>query len=147
MVPKIRKGGYVPFFVTEKRRSEQALMSMITEAYVNGVSTRKIERLAKELGIENISASQVSQINKGLDKQIQAFRNRTLQKVYPFVWVDALYEKVRNEEGHVVSTAIMVAYRVTMEGHREILALEPFMSESKATWQAFFDKLKRRGVE
>jgi len=147
MVPKIRKGGYVPFFVTEKRRSEQALMAMVKEAWVNGVSTRKIERLAKELGIENISASQVSQINKGLDEQIEAFRSRPLQTLYPLVWVDALYEKVRNHEGRVVSTAIMVAYGVTMEGSREILAVEPFVSESKATWKAFFDKLKYRGIE
>ena len=78
MVPKIRKGGYIPFFITEKRRSEQALISMIKEAYINGVSTRKIERLAKELGIENISASQVSQINKGLDEQIREFREHPL---------------------------------------------------------------------
>lgn len=147
MVPKIRKGGYVPFFVTEKKRSEQALMAMVKEAWVNGVSTRKIEHLAKELGIENISASQVSQINKGLDEQIEVFRNRPLQKIYPFVWVDALYEKVRNQEGRVISTAIMVAYGVTMDGDREILAVEPFVSESTTTWKAFFDKLKQRGVE
>lgn len=147
MVPKVRKGGYVPFFITERKRSEQALMSLVKEAYVNGVSTRKIERLAKELGIENISASQVSQINKGLDEHVQAFRERPLQKRYPFVWVDALYEKVRNREGRVVSTAIMIAYGVTTDGVREILAIEPFVSESTATWSAFFAKLKQRGVE
>jgi transposase-like protein len=147
MIPKIRKGGYIPFFITEKRRSEQALISMVKEAYVNGVSTRKIERLAKELGIENISASQVSQINKGLDEQVEEFRNRSLEKEYPFVWVDALYEKVRNYEGRVVSTAIMIAYGVTLEGRREVLAIEPFRAETTETWKAFFDKLKERGVE
>jgi len=147
MIPKIRKGGYIPFFITEKRRSEQALISMVKEAYVNGVSTRKIERLAKELGIENISASQVSQINKGLDEQVEEFRNRPLQKEYPFVWVDALYEKVRNYEGRVVSTAIMIAYGISLEGKREVLAIEPFVNESYETWKAFFDKLKQRGVE
>ncbi|HIP59757.1 MAG TPA: IS256 family transposase [Campylobacterales bacterium] len=147
MIPKIRKGGYIPFFITEKRRSEQALISMIKEAYVNGVSTRKIERLAKELGIDNISASQVSQINKGLDKQVEEFRNRPLEKEYPFVWVDALYEKVRNYEGRVVSSAIMIAYGVTMEGKREVLAIEPFSAETTETWKAFFDRLKERGVE
>jgi len=119
---------------------------MVKEAYVNGVSTRKIERLAKELGIENISASQVSQINKGLDEQVEEFRNRALQKEYPFVWVDALYEKVRNYEGRVVSTAIMIAYGVTLEGKREVLAIEPFINESYETWKNFFDKLKQRGV-
>jgi len=147
MIPKIRKGGYIPFFITEKRRSEQALISMVKEAYVNGVSTRKIERLAKEMGIENISASQVSQINKGLDEQVEAFRNRPLEKSYPFVWVDALYEKVRNPEGRVVSTAIMIAYGVTLEGRREVLAIEPFRAETAETWRAFFEKLKARGVE
>jgi len=147
MIPKIRKGGYIPFFITEKRRSEQALISMVKEAYVNGVSTRKIERLAKQIGIENMSASQVSQINKGLDEQVEAFRNRRLEKSYPFVWVDALYEKVRNPEGRVVSTAIMIAYGVTLEGRREVLAIEPFRAETAQTWRAFFEKLKARGVE
>lgn len=147
MIPKIRKGGYIPFFITEKRRSEQALIAMVQEAYVNGVSTRKIERLAKEMGIENISASQVSQINKGLDEQVEAFRRRPLQKEYPFVWVDALYEKIRNHEGRVVSTALMVAYGVTPEGNREVLAIEPFVAETTETWKSFFDRLKARGVE
>lgn len=146
MIPKIRKGGYVPFFITEKRRSEQALIAMVQEAYVNGVSTRKIERLAKELGIENISASQVSQINKGLDEQVKEFRNRPLQKEYPFVWVDALYEKVRDYDGKVVSTAIMIAYGVNLKGKREVLAIEPFINESYETWKNFFNKLKNRGV-
>ena len=147
MIPKIRKGGYIPFFITEKRRSEQALISMIKEAYVNGVSTRKIETIAKELGIENISASQVSQINKGLDEQVQEFRNRPLQKEYPFIWVDALYEKIRDYDGKVVSTAIMIAYGVNLEGKREVLAIEPFINESYDTWKSFFDKLKDRGVK
>ena len=147
MIPKVRKGGYIPFFITERKRSEQALISMVQEAYINGVSTRKIERLAKELGIENISASQVSQINKGLDEQVEMFRTRSLERTYPFVWVDALYEKIRNREGRVVSTAMMIAYGVTLEGKREILSVEPFVNESTATWKAFFDKLKMRGVE
>jgi transposase-like protein len=147
MIPKIRKGGYIPFFITEKKRSEQALMSMIKEAYVNGVSTRKIERLAKKLGIENISASQVSQINKGLDEQVQEFRNRPLQQTYPFVWVDALYEKIRDYDGKIVSTAIMIAYGINNEGKREVLAIEPFVNESFETWKYFFNKLKNRGLE
>ncbi|WP_187648311.1 IS256 family transposase [Nitrosophilus labii] len=147
MIPKIRKGGYIPFFITEKRRSEQALISMVKEAYVNGISTRKIERLAKELGIENISASQVSQINKGLDEQVEKFRNRSLEKEYPNARVDALYEKVRDYEGRVVSTAIMIAYGVTLEGKREVLAIEPFINESYETWRNFFERLKERGLQ
>jgi len=146
MVPKLRKGGYIPFFITEKKRAEQALMSVIQEAYINGVSTRKIERLAKEMGIDNISASQVSDINKGLNEQVAEFRNRPLKKEYPFIWVDALYEKIRSN-GRVVSTAIMIAYAVGMDGKREVLAIEPFYSESNESWRAFFSKLKQRGLQ
>lgn len=146
LVPKVRKGGYVPFFVTEKKRSEQALISMIQEAFVNGVSTRKVERLAKKLGIENISAGQVSEINKGLNEQVDAFRTRPLDSEYPFIWIDAVYEKIR-DNGRVCNHAIMVAYGVNMQGHREILAVEPMWDESTATWGLFFDKLKNRGVK
>jgi len=115
MVPKLRRGGYVPFFVTARKRSEEALISIIQEAYINGVSTRKIERVAKEMGIEGISASQVSSINKGLDEQVEAFRNRSLQEEYPFIYVDALYEKIRSNN-RVVSTAMMIAYGVGKRG-------------------------------
>jgi transposase-like protein len=80
LVPKLRKGGYIPFFVTEKKRSEQALLQVVQEAFINGVSTRKIDRLAKQLGIENISASQVSEINKGLDEQVAEIRSRALDE-------------------------------------------------------------------
>ncbi len=96
MVPKIRNGGYIPFFVEARKRSEAALMNVIQEAYINGVSTRKIEKLAKTLGIESISRSQVSAITKDLNEQVEAFRNRTLNKEYPVLWVDALYEKIRD---------------------------------------------------
>ena len=96
MVPKIRNGGYIPFFVEAKKRSEAALMNVIQEAYVNGVSTRKIEKLTKTLGIESISHSQVSAITKDLNEQVEAFRNRDLETTYPVLWVDALYEKIRD---------------------------------------------------
>lgn len=79
MVPKVRKGGYIPFFITERKRSELALIQVIQEAYVQGVSTRKIEKLAKKLGIENISRSQVSEMSKGLNEQAEAFRKRARQ--------------------------------------------------------------------
>ena len=146
VVPKVRKGGYIPFFVTEKKRSEQALMSMVKEAFVNGVSTRKVERLAKALGIENMSAGQVSNINKGLDEQVAEFRERPLDATYPFIWVDALYEKVR-ENGRVISMAILVVYGVTLSGKREILAVEPMYEESTATWSSLFKQLKTRGLK
>jgi putative transposase len=146
VIPKVRKGGYIPFFVTDKKRSEQALMSMVREAFVNGVSTRKIERLAKSLGIENMSAGQVSEINKGLDEQVAQFRERKLDKTYPFIWVDALYEKVR-ENGRVISMAILVVYGVNVKGEREVLAVEPMYEESTETWSQLFVKLKNRGLK
>ena len=80
LVPKLRQGGYVPFFVTEKKRSEQALMQVVQEAFINGVSTRKMERLAQSLGIEGISAGQVSAMTKSLDEQVAQFRSRPLEK-------------------------------------------------------------------
>lgn len=145
-IPKLRKGGYIPFFITERRRSEQALIALIQEAFINGVSTRKIERLARSLGIENISASQVSEINKGLSEQVEYFRTRPLESEYPFLWIDALYEKVR-DNGRVISMALMIAYGINREGKRDILAIEPMYEESEETWREFFRKLKKRGVQ
>jgi len=78
LVPRVRKGGYIPFFVSERRRSEQALIAVVQEAFINGVSTRKIERLAHAMGIENISAAQVSEFNRDLDALVEAFRSRPL---------------------------------------------------------------------
>jgi putative transposase len=131
-IPKLRKGGYIPFFVTERKRSEQALISLVQEAFINGVSTRKIERLAQSLGIENISASQVSEINKGLSEQVKSFRTRSLEPEYPFLWIDALYEKVR-DNGRVISIALMIAYGINRQGKRDILAIEPMYEESEET--------------
>jgi putative transposase len=108
------------------------------------VSTRKIERLAKSLGVENLSASQVSEINKGLDEQVEAFRSRPLAAEYPILWVDALYEKIR-DDGKVISEAILVIYGVNFEGKREILAVKPMYEESEASWGSLFENLKARG--
>jgi putative transposase len=146
VVPKIRKGGYVPFFISERRRSEQALIAVVQEAFINGVSTRKIERLARAMGIENISASQVSEFNKELDAQVADFRTRPLEEEYPFLWIDALYQKVW-VEGRVVSVAMMIACGVNPVGTREILAVEPMFDESEDSWRVFFRKLKTRGMK
>ncbi len=146
LVPKLRQGGYVPFFVTEKKRSEQALIQVVQEAFINGVSTRKVERLAQSLGIEGISAGQVSTMTKELDEQVTQFRSRPLEREYPAIWVDALYEKIRFD-GRVISMAAMVVAGITVEGHREILACEPMMSESEETYRSLFNNLKERGLE
>ncbi len=146
LVPKVRKGGYVPFFVTERKRSEQALMQVVQEAFINGVSTRKIERLAKSLGIESISAGQISQINKGLNEQVEEFRQRPLQKTYPVIWLDALYEKIR-DNGRVYNMAVLVVCGINLEGKREILAVEPMYEESEASYTSLINGLKSRGLE
>jgi len=145
LVPKVRKGGYIPFFVTERKRSEAALLSLVQEAFINGVSTRKIERLARSLGIESISASQVSEITRGLDERVEEFRCRELKAEYPFLWIDAVYEKVRSS-GRVESVAVMIAYGVDREGQREVLAVEPMWEESEDSWREFMRKLKKRGL-
>lgn len=145
-VPKLRKGGYVPFFVTEKSRSETALLQVIQEAYIHGVSTRKIKKLASKLGIESISRSQVSHITQELNEQVEAFRNRPLAPIYPVLWVDALYEKIR--DGHrVVNMAVQVVVGMDKEGKREILAIEPMQDESEATYNTLFEGLKARGLQ
>ena len=146
LVPKVRKGGYVPFFVNAYKRSEAALVSVVQEAYVNGISTRKIERLAEKLGIEGISRSQVSEMTKGLNEQVEAFRKRPLDwHEYPILWADALYEDVR-VDGHVVSEAIIVVCGVDEHGKRDILAVEPMAEESFDTYKVVFDQLKERGL-
>ena len=147
MVPKVRSGGYIPFFVTERKRSEAALVQVVQEAYVQGVSTRKMEKLAKSLGIEGISRSQVSEMTKGLNEQAEEFRSRPLtSSAYPVLWVDALYEKVRYGE-RVVSMAILLVCGVSEEGKREVLAIEPMLEESRESYRQLFEKLKERGLK
>ena len=146
LVPKLRQGGYIPFFVTERKRSEQALIQVVQEAFINGVSTRKIERLAKSMGIESISAGQVSELNKELDEQVRHFRTRPLEKTYPVIWVDALYEKIRYD-GRVVTMAVLVVAGITLEGTRDILTVEPMLRESEETYRELFAGLKKRGIK
>ena len=146
LVPKVRNGGYIPFFVTERKRSEAALAQVVQEAFVNGVSTRKMDKLAKSLGIEGISRSQVSEMTKGLNEQAEEFRNRPLTSgAYPVLWVDALYEKVRYG-GRVVSMAILLVCGVNEEGKREVLAIESMLEESRESYKQLFEKLKERGL-
>ncbi len=147
LIPKARNGGYIPFFITERKRSEAALIEVVQEAFVQGVSTRKIEKLAKRLGIENLSHSQVSVMTKGLNEQVEAFRNRSLSDTrYPVLWVDALYEKVRFN-GKVVSMAILIVCGVNTQGKREVLAVEPMLEESTSSYKHLFTQLKTRGLE
>lgn len=146
LVPKLRNGGYIPFFLTARKRSEAALIQVVREAYIHGVSTRKMEKLAQSLGIDHMSGSYVSELTHGLNEQAEAFRSRPLSgHVYPVIWVDALYEKVRSN-GRVVSMAVLVICGVNEEGRREILAVEPMAEESGASYTEVFRHLKERGM-
>ena len=145
-IPKFRNSGYVPFFLQNRQRSEEALVSMVVEAYTNGVSTRKIRHLAESLGIEDISAGEVSAMNKSLDEMVRDFREKPLEKEYPVLWIDAVYEKIR-ENKHVASKAVMIVKAINLEGKPEIIAVEAMDNESEATYTEFFGRLKSRGIE
>ena len=142
LVPKVRNGGDIPFFITERKRREAALIQVIQETYIQGVSTRKIEKLAHKLGLENLSRRQVSEMTKGLNEQAEAFRNRELTgERYPVIWVEAVYENVRYS-GRVVSMAIQIVCGVNPRGEREVLAIEPMLEESSVTYGNVFSRLK-----
>jgi len=146
-VPKLRAGSYFPDWLLEnRRRAERALVAVIAECYVKGVSTRRVDGIVKTLGIEGISSSQVSRMARSLDEQVTAFRTRPLDTgAYPYVWVDALAIRVR-EGGRVVRVAVVVATAVNSEGQREILGLDVFTEETGAAWNAFLRDLAARGL-
>jgi transposase-like protein len=146
-VPKLRSGSYFPeWLLTHRRRAEQALVTVVATAYLLGVSTRRVERLAEQLGVKSLSRSQVSEMATHLDTQVAAFRSRPLdQGPYTFVWVDALTVKVR-EDGRVVNVHALIATAVNADGHREILGLEVASGEDGAGWLAFLRGLVARGL-
>ena len=145
-IPKLREGSYFPSFLEPRRRSEEALLAVISEAYVKGVSTRKVEDLVMALGLEGISKSEVSRICSRLDEQVEAFRGRPLLGRYPYLFLDATYEKVRDDSGRVVSMALVVAYGVAETGEREVLGLEACRSEDYPFWRGFLAGLVARGL-
>jgi putative transposase len=144
-IPKLRTGTYFPSWLEPRKRSEQALVAVVAEAYVNGVSTRKVEALVQALGIASLSKSEVSRLCQSLDTQVQAFRTRRLDAVYPYLWLDARYEKVR-EDHRVVSMAVIVAYGVRADGVREVLGLDIGLSEDVVLWREFLQGLVARGL-
>ena len=143
-VPKVREGGYIPSFIEHRKRSEQALISVIQEAVVKGVSTRKIEAVLEELGIAGVSAGQVSQLCAALDEKVRKFREGPLGEIR-YVWVDALYEKVRVDD-RVESMAVVIATGVNLQGRREVLGFDVIVAESEEGWVGFFKSLKERGL-
>jgi transposase-like protein len=144
-IPKLRTGSYFPTWLEPRKRSEQALVAVVAEAYVNGVSTRKVEALVQALGIASLSKSEVSRLCASLDDQVEAFRTRRLDAAYPYLWLDARYEKVR-EDHRVVSMATVVAYGVRADGVREVLGLDIGLSEDVGFWREFAQGLVARGL-
>jgi transposase-like protein len=146
-IPKLRASSYFPEWLLDARtRSERAFVQVVAEAYVRGVSTRRVEGLVETLGIASLSKSQVSELAKDLDEMVTDFRNRPLDAgPYTYVWADALTIKVR-EGGRIVNVACLLAVGVNGEGHREILGVDVATTEDGAGWLAFFRSLVARGL-
>jgi len=145
-IPKLRRGSYFPSFLEPRRRSEQAIVAVVLEAYVNGVSTRKVDRLVEQLGLQGMTKDRVSALCRALDAQVQAFRERPLEGAYPYLWLDAKQLKVR-DQGHVRSKALVVAYAVHTTGRREVIGIDLGEVESEAFWLEFLRSLRRRGLD
>jgi putative transposase len=143
-IPKLRQGSYFPSFLEPRRRSEQALLAVIQQAYVCGVSTRRVDQLVESLGLR-VSRSEVSRICAQLDEQVEAFRQRPLEGDYPYLWLDAKVEKVR-DGGRVVGKAVVIAYGVHETGRREILGIDVGEAETEAFWTEFLRSLLARGL-
>lgn len=146
-IPKLRTGSFFPSLLERRRRIDQALFAVVMEAYLHGVSTRKVDDLVKALGADTgISKSEVSRICKDLDAEVAAFRDRSLKDTtYPYVFLDATYCKARVNH-RVVSQAIVVAVGVSADGRREVLGMDVGDSEDGAFWTAFLRGLKARGL-
>ena len=144
-IPKLRKGSYFPTFLEPRRAAEKALVAVIQEAYVQGISTRSVDDLVKAMGMSGISKSQVSRLCEEIDERVNAFLDRPLEGDWPFVWLDATYIKVR-QSGRIVSVAVIVAVGVNNEGKREVLGLTVGVSEAETFWSEFLRSLTRRGL-
>ena len=144
-IPKVRPGTYFPSLLQPRRRAEHALLAVVQEAYVHGVSTRKVDDLVRALGVDGISKSEVSRICGELDTAVTAFRTRAITGEHRYIWLDATYHKVR-VNGRVVSQATVVAIGVTSEGERQVLGVDVGPSEDRAFWTAFLRGLVKRGL-
>ena len=144
-IPKLRQGSYFPSFLEPRRRAEQALVAVVQEAYVNGVSTRKVDRLVEQLGLQQMSKDTVSRLCRGLDEQVAVFRERPLAGAYPYLWLDAKVERVR-EPGGVRHKALVIAYGVHETGRREVVGIDVGEAETEAFWRSFLRSLRARGL-
>jgi transposase-like protein len=144
-VPRVRDGSYFPRLLEPRTRGERALVAVVQEAYVGGVSTRRVDALVKSLGMEGISKSQVSRLCSELDAEVERFRSRPLTGSYPYVWLDATFVKAR-VDGRVVAQAVVVAIGVRADGVREVLGVDVGPSEDGAFWLRFLRGLVARGL-
>lgn len=147
-IPKLREGSYYPDWLLEpRRRAERALAQVVVEAYVRGVSTRRVEGLVQTLGLTSMSKSQVSELAKELDEMVESFRARPLVGgPYTYLWLDATVLKCR-EGGRVVNVAVVVATAVNADGQREIAGFDLVTAEDGAAWTAFLRSLVARGLK
>lgn len=144
-IPKLRQGTYFPSLLEPRKRSEEALLAVIQQAYVLGVSTRKVDELVQALGLSGVDKSKVSRVCKELDELVGDFRQRPLTEAYPYVWLDALFLKVRQHR-RVVSQAVVIAVGVNRQGERSVLGFDVGASENEAFWLAFLRSLLKRGL-
>jgi len=144
-IPKLRRGSYFPGFLEPRRTAEKALVAVIQEAYIQGVSTRSVDELVKAMGMSGISKSQVSRLCSEIDERVGAFLNRPIEGDWPYLWIDATYVKVR-QAGRIVSVAVIIAIGVNTDGVREVLGLAVGPSEAEPFWTDFLRSLSRRGL-
>lgn len=144
-IPKLRKGSYLPSFLEPRRTAEKALVAVIQEAYVQGISTRSVDDLVKAMGAGGMSKSQVSRLCAEIDERVNTFLSRPLEGAWPYLWLDATYVKVR-EGGRIISRAVIVAVAVNEDGKREVLGVATGPSEAETFWTDFLRSLADRGL-
>jgi transposase-like protein len=146
-IPRVRDGSYFPSLLEPRRRAERALLAVVQEAYLNGVSTRRVDDLVRALGIDGISKSEVSRMCAALDAEVETFRGRSLAELlFPYLWLDATYLKVR-EGGRVVSMAVLIAIGVASSGERRVLGCELSAGNDEGSaWPRFLRSLIERGL-
>jgi putative transposase len=144
-IPKLRKGSYFPSFLEARRTSEKALIAVIQEAYIQGVSTRSVDDLVKAMGMTGISKSQVSRLCEEIDGRVRTFLDRPIEGHWPYLWIDATYIKVR-QGGRIISVAVIIAVGVNTDGRREVLGLAIGPSEAEPFWTTFLRSLTARGL-
>jgi putative transposase len=144
-IPKLRKGSYFPPFLEARRTSDKALIAVIQEAYVHGVSTRSVDELVKAMGLAGISKSQVSRLCAEIDERVKTFLTRPIEGLWPYLWIDATYVKVR-EGGRIISVAVIIAVGANADGRREVLGMAVGPSEAEPFWSKFLRSLTERGL-